>query len=211
MQARRILSHMRAVFCGLVALATSVVATPIARADSTTESGRWSLGTSAWMLANALPDSPHFAYLEADVTLGEPGALAFGALTWRYHAPIGIPYGSAQGDPAEDYPGFVRSVGAGVGWRQRLYRGLTASAWAFQLLQLYSEDHQPVRAGYQLFLQARVGWRFHVGEPGFWFEPAVAFNAWPIEVGRPDLFREKDERWPSYFLFEPWLNLGWSW
>jgi hypothetical protein len=32
-----------------------------------------------------------------------------------------------------------------------------------------------------------------------------------VEVGRPDSFRAKDSRWPSYFLFEPWLNFGWRW
>ncbi|MCK6533796.1 MAG: hypothetical protein L6Q84_12575 [Polyangiaceae bacterium] len=202
---------MRAWVRWLVVFATFAVAPRAALAESASESGHWSLGTSAWMLANALPDSPHFAYLEGDVTVGAHGALAFGALTWRYHAPIGIPYGPSQGDPAEDYPGFVRSVGVGAGYRQRLYRDLSASAWAFNLLQLYSEDGQPVRTGYQLFLQARVGWRFRVQEPGLWLEPAIAFNAWPVELGRPDSFREKDQRWPSYFLFEPWLNLGWRW
>lgn len=32
-----------------------------------------------------------------------------------------------------------------------------------------------------------------------------------VEVGRPDSFRARGERWPSYFLFEPWLNAGWRW
>lgn len=202
---------MRQVARGLAAVAVLAVVPPPARADTAPDASRWSLGTSAWMLANALPDSPQFAYVEADFTIGARGAVAFGALTWKYHAPIGIPYGSSLGDPAEDYPGFVRSVGAGVGWRQRLYHGLTASVWSFHLLQLYSEDQRPVRAGYQLFLQARVGWRLHIARPGVWLEPAIAFNAWPVELGRPDAFREKDDRWPAYFLFEPWLNLGWSW
>ncbi len=65
--------------------------------------------------------------------------------------------------------------------------------------------------GTVMLAEGDVGWRFRVQEPGLWLEPAIAFNAWPVELGRPDSFREKDQRWPSYFLFEPWLNLGWRW
>src|SRR5262245_22384208 len=87
------------------------------------DAGRWSVGTSAWLLANAFPDPPSFYYVEVDRRLDDRNALDVVALTWTYHAPIGIPYGSSYGDPAEDYPGFVRSIGVGVGWRRDLYRG----------------------------------------------------------------------------------------
>lgn len=182
------------------------------RAEPAADAGRWSVGTSAWMLANVFPDSPQFYYVEVDRTLGERDALVLEALTWTYHAPIGIPYGSSYGDDAEGYPGFVRSVGVGIGWRRKLYRGLNASVRSFHLLQLYYEDDRPRQTGYQLFLQTRLGWRWAPARAqGFWIEPSVAFNWWPIEVGRPESFRAMDDRWPSYFLFEPWLNAGWSW
>lgn len=66
-------------------------------------------------------------------------------------------------------------------------------------------------ADLELRFRDGAGWRFQSFDAGFWIEPALAFNAWPIETGRPDSFREKDERWPSYYLVEPWLNVGWSW
>jgi hypothetical protein len=186
----------------LVFLALLLAATP-AHADD----DRWSVGTSAWMLANAFPDPPDFYYLELSRTIGPRDALLLEPVTWRYSAPIGVPYG----DSSEEYPGHVRSVGLGIGWRHRVYRGFHVSAHAFNFLQLYREDDRPRKSGYQLFLQTRLGWRWQVRSPGFWIEPSVAFNAWPIEVGRPASFRAMDERWPSYFLFEPWLNFGWSW
>jgi hypothetical protein len=181
------------------------------RAETATDDGHWSVGTSAWMLANAFPDSPQFYYLEVDREFNERDALVLEVLTWTYHAPIGIPYGSSHGDPAEDYPGFVRSVGLGLGWRHNLYRGLNASVRSFHFLQLYYEDDRPLKTGYQLFLQTRLGWRLAPGASGFWIEPSVAFNWWPVEVGRPASFTARDNQWPSYFLFEPWLNVGWSW
>jgi hypothetical protein len=208
---RALLRHLLLSLPLLLAVARHVRAEPAA-ADTDAGTGRWHVGSSAWVFANAFADpSPHFYYLEVDRTIDDRNALVLETLTWTYHAPIGIPYGSSFGDPAEDYPGFVRSVGVGLGWRRDLYRGLDASVRSFHFLQLYHEDGQPRKTGYQLFLQTRIGWRWTSGTPGFWIEPAVAFNWWPLEVGRPDSFRAMDDRWPSYFLFEPWLNAGWRW
>lgn len=176
------------------------------------EDRRWSVGTSLFMLANLLPDSGHFYYLEVDRSVSRRDALVFSAVTWTYHAPIGIPYGSsAYGSSSQDYPGSVRSVGLGVGWSHDLYRGLNVVVRSLHFLQRYEQDDGPTRTGYQLFLQTRLGWRLALGSSGLWFEPSIAFNWWPIETGRPASFVALDDRWPSYFLFEPWLNVGWSW
>lgn len=202
----------RRLVCSMLALALLVAPVLRVRAQPTSDTRRWSVGTSAWMLANLLPDSPQFYYLEVDRRLGERDALVLEAITWRYHGPIGIPYWSPSfGGSNEDYPGSVRSVGVGLGWRRELYRGLNASVRAVHFLQLYDEHGRRRTTGYQLFLQARFGWRWPARASGFWIEPSVAFNWWPIEVGRPATFEANDDRWPSYFLFEPWLNLGWSW
>ncbi len=181
------------------------------RAEVGPGADQWSVGSSAWMFANLLPDAPQFYYLEVNRRFGERHALEIEPVTWTYHAPIGIPYGSSYGDRGQDYPGFVRSIGIGVGWRCYLYRGLNASLRAFNFLQVYSENDRPRKTGYQLFLQTRAGWRWAARAPGVWIEPAIAFNWWPIEAGRPASFRARDDRWPSYFLLEPWLNAGWRW
>jgi hypothetical protein len=195
----------------LLSVALLLAVTRPLRAEPDTDPRRWSVGTSAWMLMNASSDSPHFYYLEVDRAFDKRNALVIEALTWTYRAPIGIPFGSSWSDSAENYPGFVRSVGVGLGWRYNVYRGLNASVRSFHFLQLYYEDDQPRKTGYQLFLQTRVGWRWNARASGFWIEPSVGFNWWPVEVGRPESFRAMDDRWPSYFLFEPWLNAGWRW
>src|SRR5688572_9075984 len=89
-----------------------VLAQPV-RADAGGDGDRWSVGTSVWMLANLwlLPDSPQFFYLEVDRALTERDALVVELVTWKYRAPIGIPYGSSYEDPAENYSGSVRSIG----------------------------------------------------------------------------------------------------
>lgn len=208
--------HVRSAFSAISPAALALtIALPLLAAPSSahaeTDPNRWSVGTSAWLLANALPDPPHFYYVEVDRTLDDRNAIVIEALTWTYDAPIGIPYGSSYGDPSEEYPGFVRSIGLGLGWRRYLYRGLNTSGRALSLLQLYREDNRPQTTGYQLFLQMRIGWRWAARAPGVWIEPAIACNWWPIEVGRPASFEARDDRWPSYFLLEPWLNVGWRW
>jgi hypothetical protein len=187
-----------------LALACLLAAAP-ARADEP----RWAVGTSAWMVANAFPDPPHFYYVEVDRRVTDRDEVVIEPVTWTYDAPIGIPYGDSYGDATQDYPGFVRSIGVGVGWRRYLYRGLNASARSIHFLQLYQERGREQTTGYQLFLQARAGWR--LARRGFWIEPSVACNWWPIEVGRPASFEAMDDRWPTYFLLEPWLNAGWRW
>ena len=41
-------------------------------------------------------------------------------------------------------------------------------------------------------------------------EPSVAFNFFPVSTNVPAAFEVQDERWPSYFLVEPGLNIGFS-
>ena len=179
-------------------------------AEEPGEYKRWSVGTSAWVFANLLPDSPQFYYIEVDRKFSAKHELVIEPLTWSYRAPVGIPYGSSFGDSKEEYPGFVRSIGVGVGWRYYLYRGLNVSARGYNFMQIYSEKNKEREYGYQLFLQTRLGWRLSTSF-GLWVEPALAANWWPIEVGRPKSFKEKDDRWPNYFLPELWLNVGWQW
>lgn len=195
-------------------LSNLLLAAAVASADTIpSPAPRWSVGTSAWSVFNALPEPPDFWYLEIHRRLTERGHLVFDALTWNYPAPIGIPFGPSWGDESEQYPnkGLVRSIGAGLGWRQDFLRRWNASARAYQFFQIYSEDGTPDKHGYQLLFLARAGWRWGQDRTGLWIEPSITANWWPIEVGRPATFKAADDRWPAYMLFEPWLNLGWSW
>ena len=199
---RRILSSILLVGVGL------------ATADTIpSDAPRWSVGTSAWSVFNAFPDPPDFWYLEVNRRLTQRGHLVFEALTWNYPAPIGIPFGPSWGDESEQYAnnGLVRSIGGGLGWRQDFLQRWNASARAYQFHQTYSEDESPDRHGYQLLLLARAGWRWGQERTGLWIEPSITANWWPIEIGRPASFKAADDRWPTYMLFEPWLNFGWSW
>ena len=200
-------------FLRTLALLASISSAAHAQADAPPPASPrgWSLGTSVWMVANALPKPPHFYILELGRNLTPRDMLVVTALTWTYPGPIGIPYGESFGDPKEDYPGLVRSFGLAVGYRRALYRGLGASVHAFHSAQRYEERGQPARTGYQLYLQARLGYRFTFGGVPLWVEPSLVGSAWPIQTNRPASFRAKDDRWPSFFVAEPWLNVGVAW
>lgn len=122
-------------------LSSLLLAAAIVPADTTEAPGapRWSAGTSAWSAFNALPEPPDFWYLEVHRRLTDRGHLVFEALTWNYPAPIGIPFGPSWGDESERYAndGLVRSIGAGIGWRQDFLRRWNASLRAYHFHQTY--------------------------------------------------------------------------
>jgi hypothetical protein len=59
----------------------------------------------------------------------------------------------------------------------------------------------------QLYITARVGYHVGLGDRVF-LEPSLAFNFWPVSTNVPASFEVQDERWNSYFLAEPGLNIG---
>jgi len=70
------------------------------------------------------------------------------------------------------------------------------------------DQNEKIQSGFQLYLQARIGYRLELFEKRFFLEPSISFNYWPINTNFPNKFLEKENNWPNYFLFEPHLNFG---
>ena len=131
------------------------------------------------------------------------------AITWKYGAPLGIPYGPSMGSPDEDYPGYVREYGIGVAYQRFLWRSPYAGAHALPLLQHHvGEDGGKIRNGFHLFLTTRLGYHVRLRGTRYFLEPSLAVTHWPINTHVPAAFAAKDSRWPNYFLFEPGLHSG---
>lgn len=166
------------------------------------------VGTSLFSLANLSKDSPDFYELDAGRWLTRRDVLVAHAITWKYHAPLGIPYTSSSFGAADaDYPGHVRGYGVGVGYRRFLVGGLFAAFTATPFLQVYSEPNK-TSTGFQLFLVLRAGYQLRLFDERVFVEPSIAFNAWLVQTNVPASFQALDRRWPSWFLFEPGLNAG---
>ena len=168
--------------------------------------------TSLWMIANLFPDPGDFYQLSLGYRLDEKNVLFLNGMTWKYSAPLGIPlYGPSFESPGEDYPGYVRAFGLGVGYQRFIWKGLFASFYATPFLQnFYTSDNHFINSGFQLFLQMQLGYQVDLFKGRLYLKPALSFNYWPVNTNFPDTFQQKEESWPKYQLFEPHLNIGFS-
>jgi hypothetical protein len=171
------------------------------------------VGTSLFTLMNLAPDDqpPHFYQVNVGYELTPKDRLSVEAITWRYYHPLGIPWGEESRESADKaYPGHVREFGVGLAYQRSLTKGLFSSISAIPFWRRYYDtQNEKIGNGLQLYLTARVG--YHVGlSDRLFLEPSVAFNYWPVSTNVPDTFAAQDERWPSYFLFEPGLNIGFT-
>ena len=167
------------------------------------------IGSSLFILANFSSDSPSFYQLDYGTKLTQKDAIIIHAITWKYHAPLGIPYGSSYEDSDESYPGSVKAYGVGVGYQRFLWKNFYSTVHATPFYQRFvTAENKKIQEGFQLFLQLRLGYHMEFFNNQFYLEPSVAFNYWPINTNFPASFAKIESKWPNYFLFEPGLNFG---
>lgn len=184
-----------------------------AQQDADVVAGRYFIGSSAFVAANLVlagrPDAPDFYQFNAGYWLTERDAISVELITWRYVAPVGIPYGPCFESPEEEYPGYVRESGIGVAY-QRLLKGAFYSAVHVLPLvkQYFDEDDEKIQNGFRLFVTGRAGYRLTLFRGRFAMEPSIAASYWPIDTNTPATFEDKERNWPNYFLFEPGLHFA---
>jgi hypothetical protein len=175
--------------------------------DSTNK--RYFIGSSFFVLGNFFPDPPSFYQFDYGYRLTQKDAIIIQAITWSYHAPLGIPYGPSFESTDESYPGSVRAYGVGVGYQRFLRKGFYSTVHATPFLQSFLDPgKEKIQQGFQLFLQLRLGYQLLFFKDRFYVEPSIAFNYWPINTNFPASFAKIENKWPNYFLFEPGLNFG---
>lgn len=199
----------------LIAVAAVVLA-PLALAaqrnpDAPLETSRFFIGTSAFVAANLVlagqPDAPHFYQLNVGYWLTERDAISVEAITWRYNAPVGIPFGPSFRSPEEIYPGYVRETGIGVAYQRLLKGNFYSAVHVLPLVKQYlDENDEKIQNGFRVFLTARAGYRVQLFGGRLALEPSIAATYWPIDSDMPATFEEKERNWPNYFLFEPGLH-----
>lgn len=182
-------------------------------ANAGVKPGKYFVGSSAFMLAN-FDDSdtnPHFYQLNLGYRLTETDTLAVEFITWRYHAPIGIPYGDKKSDPAERFPGYVKSTGIALAYQRFVWdKVYTAIHTAFFDQEFFDTADQKIGTGDQVFMTFRIGYHFSLFNDRFFIEPNLALTYWPVNTGLPESFREKDRKWPNTFFPEPGLHFGFT-
>lgn len=177
--------------------------------DGTT-SRRHHLGSSGFVTFTFLLDeSPDFYQLNYGYRLTKRDVLSVEAITWKYWAPLGIPYRPSLDSPEGAYPGYVRAFGLGAAYQRFLWNNVYSAVHALPLFQQYVDENDVrIQNGFQLFLTFRLGYHVSLFRDSFFLEPSVAFTHWPVNTNVPAAFAEKDSKWPNYFLFEPGLHFG---
>ncbi|MBL7952085.1 MAG: hypothetical protein JNM62_10225 [Flavobacteriales bacterium] len=198
--------HTRTILLASVLLGSTLHAATPAPTDSLVR--RHYIGTSAFMLGNFLAEPPSFYQLNGGYWLTKKDVIGFEAITWRYWAPLGIPYSDTD-ERQFDYPGTVRSWGLGVAYQHYWWKGLYTSAHVIPFHQTYRDTlEQVIQRGFQLYLILRAGYHLEFGAGRFFLEPALALPYWPVEPNLPESFQMQEQRWKNYFLVEPSLHLG---
>ncbi|MBD0403707.1 hypothetical protein [Flammeovirga sp. EKP202] len=134
--------------------------------------------------------------------------------TWRLFQPMGIQWWDGLLDKIDSkeefYPGYLRETGVGFSYQHMLWKGLFASIEVLPLFKTYLDlDNNKIANGFKLYNSYHIGYHFAFGKKKqFFIEPQFHCNVWHIDTNTPDEFKQLDNKWDSYFLFEPNLYIG---
>lgn len=151
----------------------------------------------------------HFKYeLDAKNIVGVKFA------SWRLFQPMGILWWDGLLDKVESgteyYPGHVRETGLGVSYQRMLWKGLFTTAEVLPQYKTYLDlDNNKIGNGFKLYTSLHLGYHWAFGKKKqFFVEPQIHCQTWLIDTNTPAEFKELDNRWSNYFLFEPNLYFG---
>jgi hypothetical protein len=134
--------------------------------------------------------------------------------TWRLFQPMGITWWDGLLDKidsgSEFYDGYLRETGIGISYQRMLRKGLFASIEVLPQIQTYMDlDGNKIGNGFKVYNSYHLGYHFSFGKKKrFFIEPQVHVNQWMFDNNSPDGFKQLDDKWRNYFLFEPNIYIG---
>jgi len=134
--------------------------------------------------------------------------------TWRLFQPMGIQWWDGLLDKidseSEFYPGYVRETGIGISYQRMLWKGLFASVEVLPQYKTYLDlNNEKIANGFKLYTSYHVGYHIAFGKKKrIFIEPQIHAQNWMFDTNTPDGFKQLDNKWKSYFLFEPNLYVG---
>lgn len=130
--------------------------------------------------------------------------------TWKMFAPMGMPMQEQiKFDESNFYPGRLRETGIGVTYQRMIWKKLFVTAEILPQQKTYlDENNARLGNGFKLYTSYHLGYQLSFFRDRVYLEPQIHCQYWPIDTNVPAGFREKDDKWNNYFLFEPNLYLG---
>ncbi len=133
------------------------------------------------------------------------------AITWAYHAPLGIPYGPNFEKKENNFPGKGKAYGVGMAYKRFVWKGAYAQIHTTVLKQNYLDlNDDRIQSGFQLFNAVRIGYQFRFFNNRVFLEPSIACTFWPINTNLPASFQTEEDKWNGFFLGEPGLHFGFN-
>lgn len=136
--------------------------------------------------------------------------------TFRLFQPMGITWRDGLLDKIETeseyYPGHVRATGIGITYQRMLWKGLFATVEVLPQIQTYMDlDGNKIGNGFKLYNSIHLGYHIELGKKKhFFIEPQVNCMLWTSDNNAPEGFKQLDDKWRNYFIFEPQIYLGWN-
>jgi hypothetical protein len=130
--------------------------------------------------------------------------------TWKMFAPMGMPMQEQlKFDENNFYPSRLRETGLGVTYQRTLWEGLFASIEVLPQLKTYiDKNDKKIGNGFKLYTSYHLGYHISFFKDKIYFEPQIHCQYWPIDTNTPQSFKDCDNKWNNYFLFEPNLYIG---
>ena len=156
-----------------------------------------------------LDPSPKYYQLNYGYRITPKDVISVEAITWTYQGPLGRQYGPDHENPASNFPGEVQAIGAGLAYKRFLWNRWYGQIHATAFKQNFQDESgEKIQSGFQLFNTLRFGYQLRLFKNRIFLEPSVAITSWPINTNLPESFQIEEDKWPSYFLFEPGLHFG---
>lgn len=172
---------------------------------------RWYIGSSLLMLGNFdKVNSPEYVQLNIGYRLTPKDVVSFEFKRSIYSWPIGIPFGPSFDGPGLNYPGHARILAPTLAYQHIWWKGVYTSVFALNAFEKYlDEQNKKIGNGFTLYLNFHLGYQFQFFKNRFFFEPAIGCSYWPLRTNVPQSFKEKESRWPNYFI-QPGLHFGFN-
>ena len=196
----------------IIILFLSIIKTSAQYTQEEIKNKPYFVGSSAFILANLSSDeTPNFVQLNLGYRISTKNAISIELKTWRYFAPLGIPYGKAKTDPNNNFPGHVKEKGFAIAYQRFLWKGLYSSIHVMSAWQDFiNENGQKIDNGFQIFNTYRLGYHIKLFKRKFFIEPSLAITHRPYHTEMPKVFKQLDDKSSKWFFREPGLHFGFN-
>lgn len=170
------------------------------------------VGSTFAMLGNLFPnEKPDFIQLNIGYRITEKDVVSLELKTWKYHQPLGLPYGDSFEDPNENFPGYIREKGFALAYQHFWWKGLYTGVHVMSAWQSFvNTEGTKIDKGFQIFNTYRLGYHVKLFKNRFFIEPSIAITHRPYHTQMPNSFKAQDRKYSKFFFGEPGLHFGYN-